>query len=187
MTVTTQSTVLRKEDKAELAAIKETAKAKYYNTQDGYDAYAFTDPKTGRPIAGMVRGAYTYFTVVYLTEILKTYREKIALGFTLHELEAQPLTGHSVNIYFYRPQAEIDADLEIIYEQVAKDYAAEIEAENELIIEREVQLQVANAARLKAAQLAEEEKAEADRVRKEVEAALGVTRKAVRAQLGANQ
>jgi hypothetical protein len=183
MTASTQATVLRKENKAELAALKDAAKAKFYNTQDGYDAFAFTDPKTGRAIAGMVKGAYTYFTVVYLTEILKTYLEKIELGYTIHELEVQPLTGHSVDIYFYRPQAEIDADLEVIYEQVAQEYAASIEAENEEIIEREVQLQLANAARKKAEQQAKEEEEAAATVRKEVEAALGLTRAAVRASL----
>jgi hypothetical protein len=90
-----------------------------------------------------------------------------------------------MNIYFYRPQAELDASLEKIYQKVIDDYNATIEAENNDIIEREVQLQVANAARLKAAQLAEEAEAEADRVRKEVEEALGITRKAVRDSLGA--
>lgn len=187
MTATTQTTVLRKFNKTELAALKEAAKAKYMNTQHGYDAYAFTDPKTQRAIAGHVDGAYIPVLVVYPTEILKVYREKLAEGFTLHELEIIPFHGQSMNIYFYRPQAQLDADLEKIYQKVTEDYNATIEAENDAVIEREVQLQVANAARLKAVQLAEEAEAETNRVRKEVEQALGATRKAVRAQLGASQ
>ncbi|MNX85486.1 hypothetical protein D3C86_1173220 [compost metagenome] len=134
MTATTQATVLRKFNKAELASRKDAAKDKFYNTQDGYDQFASFDPKTGRAIAGMVKGAYTRFIVDYMTEILKTYLAKIELGYTLHELEVQPLTGHSAEIYFYRPQAEIDAALEGIYEQVAQAYAAEIESENEAIV-----------------------------------------------------
>ncbi|WP_207265144.1 hypothetical protein [Pseudomonas sp. GW101-3H06] len=185
MTSATRTSVLRKANKAELAALKDAAKEKFYNTQHGYDQFAFTDPKTLRPIGGMVKGAYTYFTVVYLTEILKTYIEKIELGYTLHELGAQPLTGHSVNIYFYRPQSEIDADLALIYEQVTQEYNAAIEAENTAIIEREVQFQMANTVRLRAEQKARDEQEEADRIRMEVEAELGATRKAVRDSLGA--
>lgn len=185
MTATTQTTVLRKFNKTELATLKEAAKTKFMNTQHGHDAYAFTDPKTGRAIAGHVDGAYIPFLVVYPTEILKVYHEKLSEGYTLHELEIMPFVGQSMNIYFFRPQAELDASLEKIYQKVTDDYSATIEAENNDIIEREVQLQVANAARLKAAQLAEEAEAEADRVRKEVEEALGITRKAVRDSLGA--
>ncbi|ANJ57438.1 hypothetical protein PMA3_20655 [Pseudomonas silesiensis] len=186
MTATTQTTVLRKASKAELEALKEAAREKFYSTQHGHDAFAFTDPKTGRAIAGHVDGAYVPVLVVYPTEILKVYKEKLAEGFTLHELEIVPFQGQSMYIYFYRPQAELDANLEKIYQRVAQDYNAEIEAENNAIVEREVQLLLANAARLKEEQAAKDAEAEADRVRKEVEQALGVARKAVRAQLGAN-
>jgi hypothetical protein len=185
MTTTTQTTVLRKFNKAELATLKEAAKAKFYNTQNGYDAYAFTDPKTQRPIAGHVEGAYIPVLVVYPTEILKVYKEKLAEGYTLHELEIMPFHGQSMNIYFYRPQTELDASLEKIYQKVTDDYNATIEAENNEIIEREVQLHMANAARLKAEQLATEEQEAAATIRKEVEQALGAVRKAVREQLGA--
>ena len=185
MTATTQTTVLRKFNKTELATLKEAAKTKYMNTQHGYDMYASTCPKTGKAIAAHVDGAYVPVLVVYPTEILKVYKEKLAEGYTLHELEIIPFHGQSMYIYFYRPQAELDLSLEKIYQKVTDDYNAAIEAGNEAIIEHEVQLHVANATRLKAAQLAEEAEAEAERVRKEVEEALGVTRKAVRASLGA--
>ncbi|KEX94611.1 hypothetical protein HA62_06700 [Pseudomonas putida] len=187
MTATTRATVLRKFNKAELAALKEAAKEKYMNTQHGYDAFAFTDPKTQRPIAGHVDGAYIPFLVVHPTDILKVYKEKLAEGYTLHELEIMPFMGQSMNIYFYRPQAELDADLEKVYQKVTEDYNATIEAENESIIEREVQRQLASAARLKAEQEAKDAEEAAAIVRKEVETALGATRAAVRAQLGASQ
>ena len=187
MTATTQTTVLRKFNKTELATLKEAAKMKFMGTQHGHDAFAFTDPKTGRAIAGHVDGAYIPVLVVYPTEILKVYKEKLAEGYTLHELEIIPFHGQSMYIYFYRPQAELDLSIEKIYQRVTDDYNATIEAENNDIIEREVQLHMANAARSKAAQLAEEVEAEAERLRKEVETALGVARKAVRAQLGASQ
>lgn len=185
MTSTTQSTVLRKFNKAELAVLKEIAKAKFYNSQHGYDAYAFTDPRTGRAIAGHVEGAYIPVLVVQATEILRVYHEKLAEGYQLHELQIIPFVGQSMYIYFYRPQAELDASLEKIYQKVTDDYNATIEAENNEIIEREVQLHMANAARLKAETLAAEAQAEAERVRKDVEDALGATRHSVRASLGA--
>jgi len=185
MTSTTRTTVLRKFNKGELAALQEAAKAKFYNSQHGYDAYAFTDPRTGRAIAGHVEGAYIPVLVVQATEILRVYHEKLAEGYQLHELQIIPFVGQSMYIYFYRPQAELDASLEKIYQKVAQDYQDGIDTYNNDVIEREVQLHVANAARLKAAQLAEEAEAEAERVRKEVEEALGVTRKAVRDSLGA--
>jgi hypothetical protein len=185
MTATTQTTVLRKFNKTELATLKEAAKTKYMNTQHGYDMYASTCPKTGKAIAAHVDGAYVPVLVVYPTEILKVYKKKLAEGFTLHELEILPFHGQSMHIYFYRPQSQLDADLKKIYQKVTDDYNTTIVAENNDIIEREVQLHVANAARLKAAQLAEEAEAEAERVRKEVEAALGVTRATVRASLEA--
>ncbi|MNR62604.1 hypothetical protein D3C85_1846770 [compost metagenome] len=58
-----------------------------------------------------------------------------------------------------------------------------MEQENEAVIEREVQLQVANAARLKAEQQAKEEREAAEAIRKDVEKALGITRASVRASL----
>lgn len=180
MTSTTRTTVLRKVNKVELAALKEAAQASFYNTQHGYDGFAFTDPKTGRAIAGHVEGAYIPVLVVYPTDILKVYREKLGEGYRPHPLDIIPYMGQSVNLYFYRPQAELDASLEAIYQKVTDEYHAEIAAENEAIIEREVQLQVANAARLKAEQLAAETQAETERVRQEVETALGATRQAVR-------
>ncbi len=39
-----------------------------------------------------------------------------------------------MNIYFYRPHAELDADLEKVYQKVTEDYNATIQAENEAII-----------------------------------------------------
>lgn len=179
MSTTIRTSVLRKSNKAELAALKEAAKVRFYNTQHGYDECAFTDPKTGRAIAGHVDGAYIPVLVVHPTEILKVYKEKLAEGYTLHELEVMPFVGQSMNIYFYRPQAEIDADLERLYQKVTEDYNAAIEAENNAIIEREVQLQVAHSAKLKAEQLAKEKQEEADRIREEVEQAFGRTRREV--------
>lgn len=185
MTTTTRTTVLRKFNKAELAALKEAAKQAFMNTQHGHDAYAFTDPKTQRAIAGHVEGAYIPVLVVYPTEILRTYKEKLAEGYTLHELEIIPFHGQSMNIYFWRPQAELDASLEKIYQRVTDEYNAAIETENNEIIERQVQLHLANTARLKAEQLAAEAQAEEERVRQEVAEELRTARQAVMSDLGA--
>ena len=179
MTTTTRTTVLRKFNKAELAALKETARERFYNTQHGYDQYAFTDPKTGRAIGGFVEGAYIPVLVVQATEILRTYKAQLAQGYTLHELEIIPFHGQSMNIYFYRPQAELDLSLEKIYQRVTDEYNAVIETENNDIIERQVQLHLANTARLKAEELAAEAQAEEAKIREEVAEALRTARQTV--------
>lgn len=185
MTSTTRTTVLRKFSKTELAALKEAAREKYMNTQHGYDAFASTCPKTGRAIAGHVDGAYIPVLVVYPTEILRVYKEKLAEGYSLHELEIVPFHGQSMNLYFYRPQSEMESDLQKIYQRVTDEYNADIEKENNEIIEREVQLHMANAARLREEQATKDAEAEAERVRKEVAEALSTARKAVISNLEA--
>lgn len=179
MATATRTTVLRKQNKAELAALKEAAKGKFYATQHGYDEYASIDPTTGRAIGGWVEGAYIPVTVVYATEILRDYHQKLEEGYTLHELGIQPFYGQSLQIYFYRPKAELDESLEKIYQSVTDSYNAEIVAENDRVVERQVQLLLAAEAKKTAEQQAKGQQETADRLRKEVEETLGCLRKQV--------
>jgi hypothetical protein len=179
----TQTSVLRKPVPAELEALKQQAKDKFYMTQHGYDAHAFTDPKSGRAIGANVEGAYVAELVVYPVEIINTYLRMIEAGYALHEFNILPYSQQSVYIYFYRPKAQLDAALKGIYAKVEADYAAEIDTYNEQVIEREVQLHLATKARQQAVEQAKADQEAAAQVRKEVETALGAARKAVKAKL----
>ena len=48
--------ILRKHNKQELNTLQAAAVASYKNRQHGYDAYADTDPKTGRAIGKVLVG-----------------------------------------------------------------------------------------------------------------------------------
>ncbi|MDD1984848.1 hypothetical protein [Pseudomonas asiatica] len=183
MTKATRNTVLRKPNKAELATLQEAAKSRFMNTPHGYDAFAGTDPKTGRAIGAWVEGAYISETVVAVTEILNVYNQKLEEGYTLHELGVQPYFT-SVQIYFYRPQADLDAALATIYKKVSDDYTASIQAENDEIIERQVQLLMAAEEKKKAERKALEQQQEVERIRKEVAETLQGIRQQVKDSLG---
>lgn len=139
--------ILRKHNKQELNALKEAAVASYKNRQHGYDAYADTDPKTGRPIGKMLVGSYISELVLAPAQIIPVYLAKIEEGYTLHELGVMPYAGASHYIYFYKPQAEQDADIKEIHAAVEEEYKREIEESNRLVVERQVELELAAAQR----------------------------------------
>lgn len=139
--------ILRKHNKQELNALKEAAVASYKNRPHGYDAYADTDPKTGRPIGKVLVGSYISELVLASTQIIPVYLAKIEEGYTLHELGAMPYAGTSHYIYFYKPQAEQDADIKVIHAAVEEEYRREIEEGNRLVVERQVELELAAAQR----------------------------------------
>lgn len=139
--------ILRKHNKQELNALKEAAVASYNNRQHGYDAHAETDPKTCRPIGKMVVGAYISELVPFATQIIPVYLAKIEEGYTLHELGTMPFAGTSHHIYFYKPQAEQEADIKLIHAAVEAEYRREIDESNRLIVDRQVELELAAAQR----------------------------------------
>ena len=110
--------ILRKHNKQELNALQEVAVASYKNRPHGYDAYADTDPRTGRPIGKVLVGAYISELVLTPAQIIPVYLAKIEEGYTLHELGTLPFAGTSHHIYFYKPQAEQDADIKVIHAAV---------------------------------------------------------------------
>lgn len=139
--------ILRKHNKQELNALTEAAVASYNNRQHGYDAHAETDPKTCRPIGKIVVGAYISELVPFATQLIPVYLAKIEEGYTPHELGTMPFAGTSHYIYFYKPQAEQEADIKAIHAAVEAEYKRELEESNRLIVERQVELELAAAQR----------------------------------------
>ena len=158
--------ILRKPSKQELNALKEAAVATYNNRQHGYDAYADTDPKTGRAIGKVLVGAYIAELVPFATQLIPVYLAKTAEGYTPHELGVMPYAGTSYHIYFYKPQAEQDADIKVIHAAVEAEYKRELEESNRLIVDRQVELELAAAQR----RVAEAQASELKTQRAEMEA-----------------
>lgn len=156
--------ILRKPSKQELNALKEAAIASYNNRQHGYDAHADTDPKTGRPIGKMVVGAYISELVLAPAQLIPVYLAKIEEGYTLHELGTMPYAGTSNHIYFYKPQAEQEADIKVIHAAVEAEYRRELDESNRLIVERQVALEVAAIDRQVEKELAAERQAQRDAI-----------------------
>ena len=156
--------ILRKPSKQELNALKEAAVATYNNRQHGYDAYADTDPKTGRAIGKVLVGAYIAELVPFATQLIPVYLAKTAEGYTPHELGAIPFAGTSYHIYFYKPQAEQDADIKLIHAAVEAEHRRELEESNRLIVERQVALEEAAIDRQVEKELAAERQAQRDAI-----------------------
>ena len=156
--------ILRKPSKQELNTLKEAAEASYNNRQHGYDAHAETDPKTCRPIGKMVVGAYISELVPFATQLIPVYLAKIEEGYTPHELGVMPYAGTSYHIYFYKPQAEQDADIKVVHTAVEAEYKREIEESNRLIVERQVALEEAAIDRQVEKELAAERQAQRDAI-----------------------
>lgn len=164
--------VLRKETKQELQALKEAATFAYKSRQHGYDAFADTDPKTGHPIAKTVIGAYAPELVLSPAQIIPTYLEKIAEGYTLHEFGTIQHVGASQHIYFYKPEAQQRADIKAIHTEVETKYKSEIEEHNNSVIARQVELEQANIDRQVENELAAERLAQRDAIEARIRAEL---------------
>ncbi|WP_236190204.1 hypothetical protein [Pseudomonas pharyngis] len=164
--------ILRKETKQELQALKDAATASYKGRQHGYDAYADTDPKTGRPIAKMVTGAYTPELVLTPDQIIPTYLAKIAEGYTLHEFGTMQHVGTSHYIYFYKPEAQQRVDIKALLLEVEAKYKRDIEEHNSAIVLRQVELEQASIDRQVEKELATERQAQRDAIETRIRAEL---------------
>lgn len=164
--------ILRKETRQELQALKEAASAAYKNRQHGYDAFAETDPKTGRSIAKMVIGAYAPELVLSPAQIIPTYLAKIAEGYTLHEFGTMQHAGPSHYIYFYKPEAQQRADIKAIHLEVETKYKREIEEHNNATVARQVELEQATIDRQVERERAAERQAQRDAIEARIRAEL---------------
>jgi hypothetical protein len=164
--------ILRKEVKQELQALKDAATAAYKNRQHGYDEFADTDPKTGRPIAKMVTGSYAPELVLSPAQIIPTYLAKIAEGYTLHEFGTMQYVGASQYIYFYKPEAQQRADIKALHLEVEAKYKKEIEEHNNAVVLRQVELEEATINRQVEQELAAERQAQRDAIEARIRAEL---------------
>lgn len=89
-------------NQAILDALKAEATTTYKNRTDGYDAYATTCPKTLRGIGGWVVGADVTATVVYQSELIKTYIEYAEKGYAYKD--TIPMVGSSAQILLTKPE-----------------------------------------------------------------------------------
>lgn len=164
--------ILRKEIKQELQALKDAATSAYRARQHGYDEFAETDPKTGRAIGRMVIGAYVAELAVTPSEIIPKYLEKVAEGYTLHEFGTMQHVGTSHYIYFYKPEAQQRADIKALHLEVEVKYKKEIEEHNNAVVARQVELEEANINRQVEQELAAERQAKRDEIEERIRAAL---------------
>jgi len=164
--------ILRKETKQELQALKDAATTAYKSRQHGYDAFAETDPKTGRAIAKMVTGAYAPELVLSPAQIIPKYLEKIAEGYTLHEFGTMQHVGASHYIYFYKPEAQQRTDIKAIHLEVEAKYKKEIEEHNSAVVSRQVELEAAAIDRQVESELIAERQARRDEIEARIRAEL---------------
>lgn len=92
-----------------LEQLKDQAVTKYKNSTHGYDMNAETCPKTLRPIGKMIVGAEVFTVVAYQTQIIPTYIEYVAKGYTYSPTGTIPLSNAgSAQIYFLKPEKPVD-------------------------------------------------------------------------------
>ncbi|WP_448092708.1 hypothetical protein [Pseudomonas lini] len=96
-------------NQATLEQLKAQAVTKYKDSTHGYDTNAETCPKTLRPIGKMVVGAEVFTVVAYQTQIIPTYIEYAAKGYTYSPTGTIPLSNAgSAQIYFLKPEKPAD-------------------------------------------------------------------------------
>jgi hypothetical protein len=167
-------TVLKKVDPKELATRKQVAEYQFRNRVAGYDAYAFTDPATQRPIGAILQGGIEGVLCNSAHDIIPNYIAKTASGYTLNnELSTIPAGPVAFTVYMNRPEADIKRDLVEVLKKVAADYENEIAAYNDAILQKEIESQVQREVRLEQKQQADAEQARRDRITQEVRDALG--------------
>jgi hypothetical protein len=172
-----------------IQAVKDEAKHLYMQRIDGFDVDFQGKPDaSGNLPRRHFKGAIVEFVAsTGPDELLNLVLEKLAEGWSRSTTSTTCVGSTFFSVWLMKPVEQQTQDLEALYAEAEAKLRAQVEQENEEIVEREVQLQLANAARKKAEQQAKDAEEAAAAIRKEVEAALGVTRKAVRAQLGASQ
>jgi hypothetical protein len=153
--------ILRKETKQELQALKDNA-TKFY---DG----GFCDENALPAIRATV--SQLAVMALGLLAAFKRRDELLAAGY-MHSDVTPVQFGAYVTFYVKKPQTEQKADLKAIHAQVEFDYRASIERENELIIARQVELEAAAIDRQVEKELAAERQAQRDVIETRIRAEL---------------
>ena len=153
--------ILRKEAKPELQALKDNA-TKFY---DG----GFCDENALPAIRATV--SQLAVMALGLPAAFKRRDEFLAAGY-MHSDVTPIQLGAYITFYVKKPQVEQKADLKAIHAQVESDYRASLERENELIIARQVELEEAAIDRQVEKELAAERQAQRDAIEERIRAAL---------------
>jgi len=181
--------MLKTVTKADIQAAKAEVDVVYATRIDGFDTdYLAEMDEFGNLPRTYVLGAQVEFVAEYGADsLIDLVLQKLAEGYTRSATPTYCAGNNGVvyNLYMVKPQAQQDEDLKKLYAKAEAKLQASVEKYNESVIEHEVQLQIASAARKRTEELAAAAKAQEERIRKEVEEALRVTRKAVRMDLGA--
>lgn len=180
-----------------LAQLADQAVTKYKNSTHGYDMNAETCPKTLRPIGKMIIGAEVFTVVAYQTQIIPTYIEYAAKGYTYSPTGTIPLSNAgSAQIYFLKPETPqvVDGkevriegvqyqcdDIKQILAEVESKYKAHCETADKAAAEEEEARVLAEATAQVDAEIEEERQARIEAARavrgQRIESALKPTKK----------
>jgi hypothetical protein len=166
--------VLRQFDKKELTARQKAAEADFRTRVNGVSAASAMEVGRYNTGALLVKGAIEPVLCTSIYAVLPTFVEKQGQGYTLHEsLDIAAIGPLAFEFFMVRPEAEVRKDLADVYEQVERDYRAEIDSYNAAILQREIDSQVEREIRLEQKQQADAAQARRDRITQEVRQALG--------------
>lgn len=159
------TSVFARFDKAELKVLTDNIKGFYEATTDGESGGEDGKLKVG----AIVGSAYQD-----LNQMLKDYKRLADAGYTLVEELTTVTTGY-IPMYWLnmkKPAKEQAADLKPLFAKAEEKYRAGIEAYNESVVERQVQLVMAGAERKRGEKIAQEKLDEIARIREEVRASM---------------
>lgn len=139
--------MLKTLDPKELQARKAAAEEAFRGRKAGVNHFAGVDPVTGRPVGGYQDGGIEAVLVKYAEDLIPTYIEYTAKGYTLTTIGTVALDANTFEVYLRRPEVQVKPMLAAILQKIEDDYRAEIEAHNAAFIDSEVQAQLAIEAR----------------------------------------
>lgn len=134
--------MLKQVDQRELQSRKAAAEEQFRGRKGGINHFAGVDPVTGRPVGGYQDGGIEAVLVKYAEELIPTYIEYTAKGYTLTTIGTIALNANTFEIYFNRPESQIKPMLATILQKVEDDYKAEIEISNEKFIQDQIDAQL---------------------------------------------
>lgn len=134
--------MLKTLDPKELQARKVAAEEAFRGRKAGVNHFAGVDPVTGRPVGGYQDGGIEAVLVKYAEELIPTYIEYTAKGYTLTTIGTVALDANTFEVYFNRPEAQVKPMLAAILQKVEDDYKAEIAVRNEKFIQDQVDAQL---------------------------------------------
>lgn len=160
------TSVFARFDKAELKALTDNIKGFYEGTLDG---------ESGGVDGKLKVGAIVCFVHKTINEALREYKRLVDEGYTLLEnlTNAPSQYCHTYQLYMMKPAKEQAADLKPLFAKAEEEYRAGIAAYNNEVVERQVQLMVAQSEKRRGEKRAQEELEEEARIREEVRALLG--------------